>query len=277
VKRFPALTWDEATRPPTGTTLRPREILLLRHDIDNDIQNAVRLAHWEAEHGIRATYCVLHTAWYYRRSRPGTSDARSEQMVEACLEIQSLGHEINLHNNTIVQALRRRRDPYDLLAEELNFLRDRGLKVTGTSTHGDKLCGELGFQNLELFSETVYADRGGARTIEHEGHRVEVGTRSMRDFDLTYEGYDLPRDVYISDSGGTLRVVTDTAGRAGLHRSELPPADVPYDRVVGILTHPVWWNLGDTGGDARGELSFGSLTRGHLPRTWSWRRSRRGG
>ncbi len=86
----------------------------------------------------------------------------------------------------------------------------------GTSTHGDQLCSRLGFGNLELFSETVYPSGGGARTLEHEGRAVTIGTRSMAEFGLTYEGYDLPRDVYITDSGGRLKVVHDAAGRAGL-------------------------------------------------------------
>jgi hypothetical protein len=109
--------------------------------------------------------------------------------------------------------------------------------------------------------------------LELDGHRVEIGTRSMAEFDLDYEGYDLPRDVYISDSGGVLRVVTDTVGRAGVKRRELPAEAVPYDRVLGILTHPVWWNLDPAPAAApRGELSFASLTRGHLPRRWLGRR-----
>lgn len=258
VETYPHRTWLEATTAPPRD--RPDEVLVIRHDVDHDIENAVAMARWEADHGIRTTYCVLHTAWYYARTTShGRVTARSEEMVEACLEIQEMGHEINLHNNLIVLALRTGVDPYDLLEEELHFLRGRGVHVRGTSTHGDGLCGELGVQNMELFSETVYPSRGGARVIGHEGREVMVGTRSMREFDLAYEGYDLPRDIYISDSGGRLRVEADTPGRAGLRRHEMDPPP-PYRKVVGILTHPVWWDLSEDGPGSRPEFGFQALT-----------------
>jgi hypothetical protein len=273
VERYEHRTWLDAT---AAAEPRPDEVLVIRHDIDHDIENAVRMARWEAEHGIRATYCVLHTAWYYGRFDEWRLTARSEDMVERCLEIQELGHEVNLHNNTIVAALRTGADPYDLLAEELDFLRGRGLDVRGTSTHGDVLCAPLGFSNLELFSETVYPSRGGARTIEHEGNKVTIGTRSMSEFGLAYEGYDLPRDVYVTDSGGNLRLVTDTPGRAGLERPEFDPP-VPYRKVVGILTHPVWWDLEQKAPPGRPEVGLDALLAkpgASTPRRRFWRRRR---
>ena len=56
------LTWAEAAR---GAESVEREILILRHDVDHDYETALRMARWEHEHGLRATYCILHTAWYY--------------------------------------------------------------------------------------------------------------------------------------------------------------------------------------------------------------------
>lgn len=257
VESLPTRTWHEACTQPPETP--QDELLLVRHDIDQDIENAVAMARWESEHGISSTYCVLHSAWYYGRfDEQRNLLARSEEMVERCLEIQEMGHEINLHNNLVVTALRTGRDPYELLAEELDYLRSRGLRITGTSTHGDPLCGQAGFYNMELFSETVYPSRGGRRFVEHEGRRVEIGARSMADFDLEYEGYDLPRDVYISDSGGKLKLVTDTVGRAGLSRDELGSA-VPYKRIVGMLTHPVWWDFGRPASPQRPQIDFRRL------------------
>jgi hypothetical protein len=80
----------------------------------------------------------------------------------------------------------------------------------------------------------------------------------MSEFGLTYEGYDLPRDVYVSDSGGRLKVVTDTEGRGGLRRSEMstPP---PYQRVIGILTHPVWWDFDREAPPGRPDTSLAAL------------------
>ncbi len=163
-------------------------------------------------------------------------------MLDACREIQSLGHEINLHNNVAAIALRTGQDPIELLQQEIMFLRIHGINITGTSTHGDRICRELDFRNFELFSECVYEKRGGPRTVRHEEHSVELGTVSMRDLGLAYEAYDIPRDLYLSDSGGRLRTHTDTRGRGGKLRDQLGHL-YPYAKIVGILTHPIWWDF----------------------------------
>ncbi|HSO29450.1 MAG TPA: hypothetical protein VLS28_06075, partial [Candidatus Sulfomarinibacteraceae bacterium] len=49
----------------------PDRLIALRHDMDHDVENSVRFAEWEARHGYRATYEVLHTDWYYRRGERG--------------------------------------------------------------------------------------------------------------------------------------------------------------------------------------------------------------
>ena len=63
--------------------------VILRHDIDNSLPQAVRLAELEAEEGARSTYFVLlRTDFYNPASRDG---------LEALRHILSLGHEIGLH------------------------------------------------------------------------------------------------------------------------------------------------------------------------------------
>lgn len=232
------ITWAEAA----GDQLHAGErVLLIRHDVDHDFETALDTARWEASHGLRATYCMLHTAWYYGEFRDG-QQYRTREMIDCCLELQRLGHEINLHNNFVVVGLQTGIDPRILLRDELAFLRSHGIVIRGTSTHGDRLCRELDFRNYELFRETVYASRGGPRTVHHDGNSVELGAVSMEDFGLEYEGYDLPRDYYISDSGSRLRVRHNTRGRAGLRRGDLGDF-VAYPRIVGVLTHPIWWNM----------------------------------
>jgi len=232
------LTWHEAA---TESRDHGAEIFILRHDVDHDIETAVRMAQWEHSHGLRATYCILHTAWYYGEY---TDDGmvRFHEMLDHCHTIQSLGHEINLHNNFVVRGLESGSDPCDLMEEELYFLRSSGLSVPGSSTHGDALCRDLDFRNYEFFRESVYESRGGPRTIEHRGNRVRLGDVPMAQLGLEYEAYDLPRDFYITDSGGNLRCRANTRGRAGLRRAQMehPPS---YPHISGILAHPIWWDL----------------------------------
>ena len=63
--------------------------VILRHDIDSSIQQAVRLAELEAEEGVKSTYFVLLRTDFYN---PASSISQ-----KGLLRIQSLGHELGLH------------------------------------------------------------------------------------------------------------------------------------------------------------------------------------
>lgn len=63
--------------------------VILRHDIDNSLSQAVKLAELEASVGVRSTYfALLRTDFYNVASKRGQ---------DALRYIQSLGHEIGLH------------------------------------------------------------------------------------------------------------------------------------------------------------------------------------
>jgi hypothetical protein len=225
-----------------GRDAKPAEnVTYIRHDIDHDLEAAVWIGRWEAEHGIRSTFCVLHSAWYYGPFERG-GYRHGAEMIDAMLELQGLGHEINFHNNMVTLGLITGIDPDMLLHAELGYLRTQGLRIRGTAAHGDALCRKLGYFNQELFRETPWGSNGGRRTIVHDGHAVELGRTPMAMFGLEYESYDLPRDLYITESGGRPRILRDTRGRNGLRRWECPDR-VPHGHIVGILTHPQYWDM----------------------------------
>lgn len=63
--------------------------VILRHDIDTDLAQAVRFAELEAEAGVRSTYFVLLRTDFYNPASSGS--------LEQLHRIQALGHEIGLH------------------------------------------------------------------------------------------------------------------------------------------------------------------------------------
>ncbi len=218
-----------------------KRVAIIRHDIDHDIDTAVNIAKWENERGIRSTFCVLHSAWYYGAL---TKDGylRDKDMVPKLREIQDLGHEINLHNNLVAVGLRDGHDPATLLRSELDFMRGAGIQIDGTSGHGDALCRELDFTNLEIFAGRAWDSSGGDRAVTHNGQTVHMGSLDMADFGLSYEAYDLPRDVYVTDSGGRPRLILSTRGMNGYRRKQREEL-VPYAHIKGVLTHPIWWGF----------------------------------
>lgn len=74
-------------------TRPPREgDLLLRHDIDLSLDDALKMADVEAELGVQSTYCVLLSSPLYN-----PLDGEHAAKIE---EIDSLGHDVGLHFNT---------------------------------------------------------------------------------------------------------------------------------------------------------------------------------
>ena len=98
---------------PSGTVLSISDFLnapnvsatVMRHDVDHDIYEALRMAQWEADRGFSSTYCILHTAWYYGELE-GNRYKHSNILKTAVKELNAMGHEINFHNNLIGEAFR---------------------------------------------------------------------------------------------------------------------------------------------------------------------------
>lgn len=224
------------------TEIGDRRILLIRHDVDHDHLTAIRIAEWEASHGLRATYCLLHTAWYYGELVDGQY-VHTEDVVECAQRLVELGHEVNFHNNLVATALRCPDiDPEQVLAGELAFFRNAGVPVAGTSSHGDALCRDLAFVNWELFADCMHDRFGRPRTalnrVDGELAHVELGRVQMADHGLEYEAYDIVRDVYHTESGSRARTRYNTFGRRPFGRT-----DPSRGQVVGVLTHPIWWDF----------------------------------
>lgn len=224
---------DYARLPEVGD----RRILLIRHDVDHDLETAVRMATWEAERGIRATYCLLHTTWYWG-DFDGRRYRRTRDLVDAGDRLLELGHEINFHNNLATLALQTGCEPGRVLEAELGFMRSLGWPVCGTATHGDRLCHELGYRNSEIFGHAVRDDLGGPRVVWSGSHAVSLGGLKQEDFGLEYEAYDFQRGRAITDSGGRLVCRLDAAGRSVDRRI---PAGGRGPST--LLTHPIWWRI----------------------------------
>jgi hypothetical protein len=65
-----------------------KKLIVLRHDIDLSLKNALKIAHLEHELGIQSTYFIRVSAKYNIMFYPN---------IKIIQEIKSLGHEIGLH------------------------------------------------------------------------------------------------------------------------------------------------------------------------------------
>lgn len=220
----------------SGLARVPR-LIALRHDVDHDLENSVRLAELEAERGYRATYFILHTDWYYCA---GGRSELSTYLLRGLDRIVSLGHEIALHNNAVAAGLRHARDPVEILGEELLRLRRHGFEIRGTVAHGDELCHRAGFLNDEVFVECARPQLGPAdRTVVYDdwkaGRRLEVKLDPvhMGVLGLEYEANRIGHQLYLSDAGGCWQSPFDLVSTRFVQNGGF----------LQILVHPVWWAL----------------------------------
>jgi hypothetical protein len=209
-------------------------VIAIRHDMDHEIENSVLFAEWEAARGIRASYYVLHTDWYWG-DRPGRP---TEFVLRRLGRIAALGHEIGVHNNAIAAAIRHGGEPVEILSDVIEALRRAGFDVTGTVAHGDRLCRVARFINSEVFVETPFPEYGEPRrTVVYEdpdsGKRTEVPLRpvAMSTLGLSYEAGYVGRVPYLSDTGGHWNAEPALIARHFAERRD----------ALEILAHPVWW------------------------------------
>ena len=188
--------------------------VVLRHDVDDDLEASVDMARLEADYGIRSTYYILNTAPYY------------PEKLGMINMIEELGHEIGWHNNAIADHLRRGVPLMEAITEPLAMLRAHGFDIAGTASHGDSLCynsdGSLRFVNYEVWTDAPKTSDWAACSLESQG--------------LEYEAYWIGHTHYISESGGVFRC--DVAKRLDEFDRDKNP-----DKLLQILVHPQWWQL----------------------------------
>lgn len=197
-------------------------VIGLRHDVDNVLEPCVELAEWEAKHGYRATYFVLHDSPYWD----------SPELRPALERIAELGHEIGIHANALAVALTSGREPDEILATALYRLRSWGHDVIGVVAHGDPLCYRGHFVNDEQFVECARPDYGDPRRrLHYRGIGVNIEPRPLADFGLEYDSIHLARGLYLSDSGGAWN-------EPFAELCERFPN--PFGQLH-VLQHPCWW------------------------------------
>lgn len=192
---------------------RSANAISMRHDVDHNLEHAVKFARWETARGFRSSYFLLHSAWYWNEP---------EMMKRGVDELLALGHEVGIHNNAVALARDLGPDPgweraRIILEVAILTLTELGASVRGAAAHGDRRCDTHQVHNNDMW---VNENPAG-------------GGYQLADFGLEYEAYFLHRDAwYISDSGGTL----------------VPPAPLEHDDEIlpkrtTMLIHPCHWDI----------------------------------
>lgn len=191
----------------------PGNGVILRHDVDENLNRAFKMAQLEHELGVFSTYFVLDTAEYWKETDTMLTIKRMQN---------DYGHEIGWHNNAITEYLRLKKPVKECIMDPLLALRSAGIRVTTTASHGDPMCHEKNFINYNVF---------GFKASGFTGYNGEMFP--MEDFGLEVEAYHNRHTHYISDSHGRWNPDND----------KILEKYMEHGGRLQILIHPEWWDL----------------------------------
>lgn len=206
--------WEWAARRlPEG-----RVPILLRHDVDGDLDTAVAMAEIEARYGLRGTYYLLPAALYYsdfywNRAR-GVPVRRYRNMAGYYRRLQDLGHEVGLHYFPYGTWREKGLDGIQGMKDEVRWLRAQGLQIRGGAGHSSAAA--QGADSAEVFTEFPNLDlpsweppekRCGEGPVVKDGIEMPRHVLSYRDVPLDYvlELTDMPTAYWAIREDGWVR------------------------------------------------------------------------
>lgn len=182
--------------------------VIMRHDVDWSIENALAMATLEAKNAICATYFLLHPDGEYSSSNyfghvSGNKLHIRPEIFAYAKRLIDLGHEVGLHNDLITLSLNTGKQPIEFLEQILNAFRQHNIIIHGTVAHGSGRCRRDGYVNYQIFRDKMAAHPGFPLSdVRSDSHVIKKFAINMQDYDLAYEAnFIINGGLYISDSG----------------------------------------------------------------------------
>lgn len=141
-----------------NTVAKNKVVISLRHDVDRNMNGAIRMAYREKKYGLKATYFILPTAKFYG-STGYKSFKRNDKVIYYLRKLQdAFGHEVGFHNDLVTLQLVYGLDPKKFLKDELKWLRDNGISISGTSAHGSQFCYIYHYLNTYFWKTSPFVE-----------------------------------------------------------------------------------------------------------------------
>lgn len=218
------------------TSSADKVIISLRHDVDDNINAAVKFAYLEKKYNIKSTYFFLHTAKYYGKTSMD-SFTRNDNVIYYIKKIQdSFGHEAGLHNDLVTLQLMYGLDSREFLKNQLDWLRTNGIKIDGTTAHGSDYCYIYHYVNSYFWNEVKGSSLGNFYNWEYitKGYKtIKILKDNLSSYNLAYEGSFLHSDYFFSDS--------DWPGGKRWNMSMVNLDTIKPGKKVIMLIHPQHW------------------------------------
>lgn len=234
-----------------------RSILLIRHDVDTDVDAALNMAAIEFSMGIRSTYYLLppgdhgKKSNYYGRVVFGRIWHR-RKLLALARQLVGYGHEVGLNNNFMQLSRITERPVLTHLRAELAWFRSHGIQIFGSASHGSEFAKKNNFVNYEIFKGCTRHRQEVGRSVADGGWVERLHEIDMSELGLSYEAYFLSRDFAYSDNGNSVVML----GPDGYKNENLTlTTDADFRALTTLLksvrrarctalVHPDWWRFG---------------------------------
>jgi hypothetical protein len=218
------------------TTSTDKVIISLRHDVDDNINSAIKFAYLENKYGIKSTYFILHTATYYGITNRDYFK-RNDDVLYFIKKIQEYGHEIGWHNDLVTLQIMYGLDPREFLKNELAWLRENGILIYGTTSHGSGFCDIYHYINSYFWDDVIGNSEGKYYNFEYikKGFTTfKIEKDSLKNYNLEYEGLLMHSDYFFADC--------DWPGGKRWHMGMVNLDTIKPGKKVIILLHPQHWD-----------------------------------
>ncbi len=195
--------------------------------MDCDLFGARDMAQMEELYVIRTSYYILQTAPYFGYRRRHCLAAYSV-VLDLMRDIYDLGHETGDHNDLLSLMITNNIQPKSFYIWWSDVMRQKGMQLIGSASHGSAEARQYGFMNLDIFQGVT---TGTYLSIPDKGV-FPLGFLTLEECGLEYEAYSLRKDFYLSEAGGRWKDNRDP---------EFYLDSISTGKRVIILTHPEWW------------------------------------
>ena len=134
-------------------TVKEKNSIVLRHDIDYSLKHAKIMAQIESDLGVKSTYFLLFSSPFY--------NLLDQENIGLAKDIAEMGHEIGLHYDVTVMMKGNRKNPESLLHSQVEILSNiANQKVETIAMHNPSISGE------DIFRNTPYRNAYQAEFVE---------------------------------------------------------------------------------------------------------------
>lgn len=218
-----------------NTTSKDKVVISLRHDVDNDIEPAVKFAYREHKYGIKTTYFILHSSKYYGETGDNYFK-RDSNLIHYLKKIQnSYGHEIGFHNDLVTLQIVFNVNSKEFLKNELEWLRKNNIPIWGTTYHGSEYCYIYHYLNAYFWKEYWAGDNTfyNFENVLKDGKLLYFEKDYLANYKLIYEGGLLNEDYFFADCN----FVNGKRWNLGMVNLDT----IKHGKKVIILLHPTHW------------------------------------